>query len=317
MAPTDPFAVMETQAPELAPAAIAGAVREHYGLEGRLDPLLGERDQNFRLQCDDGRRFVVKIANPAEDPVATQFQIEALLHLESHQASHERAVHVPQIVRTLDDRTSVFIGSANERNITRIVTYLEGIPLGSMRASPLLCRRIGTSLAWLGRALRDFDHAGSAHALLWDLRHAPSLRRILRHVGDPGLRDGIARTLDEFEARVLPRFADLRSQVIHGDLNPDNLLTDTADRDRVAGVIDFGDMLKAPLVVDVAVGASYLRTSEGNPLAKIVEFLAGYHAVTPLEPAETEVLFDLIRTRLAASTCIMAWRTALRGADDP
>lgn len=317
MVQADPFAVIETQSPRLTPGAIAGTVREHYGLDARLEPLLGERDQNFRLQCDDGRRFVLKIANPAEDPQATEFQIEALLHLERYRASHENTVRVPEMLRTLDGSTSIVIESEGERHVARIVTYLEGVPLGAMPASPLLCRRLGESLAHLGRALRDFDHSGSGHALLWDLRHAPSLRKLLDHVADPALRANVAETLDEFEANALPRLADLRSQVIHGDLNPDNVLTDSGDRDRVAGVIDFGDMLKAPLVVDVAVGASYLRESDGHPLAKIVEFLAAYHSVTPLELPETDILFALIKARLAASIAIMAWRTALRGADDP
>ncbi len=84
----------------------------------------------------------------------------------------------------------------------------------------------------------------------------------------------------------------------------------------MAGVIDFGDMLKAPLVVDVAVGASYLRAMEGNPLSGIAEFLSAYHSVTPLDIAEIDILFDLIKTRLAASITILSWRATLRGADD-
>ena len=85
----------------------------------------------------------------------------------------------------------------------------------------------------------------------------------------------------------------------------------------MAGVIDFGDMLEAPLIVDVAIGASYLRALEGNPLAGIAKFLAGYHSVTPLEIPEVNMLFDLIKTRLAASVSILSWRESLRGSHDP
>jgi Ser/Thr protein kinase RdoA (MazF antagonist) len=70
------------------------------------------------------------------------------------------------------------------------------------------------------------------------------------------------------------------------------------------------------LIVDVGIGASYLRLMNGNPLAGIAEFLAGYHSVTPLEIAEIDMLFDLVRTRLAASITILSWRASMRGEDD-
>ncbi len=317
MPEADPFAVIETETPELAEKEVLQFVQDRYGMTVRLQPLLGERDQNFRMQTDDGREFVLKIANPAEDTLATEFQIEALLHLESYLASHDCPVNVPRIVRSLDGRSGVPLESAGREYLARVMTFLPGIPLGTTPASPLLCRRLGACLAHLGQALKDFDHPGSAHGLLWDMQQALELRRILDHVADMQLRQGIAGTLDDFEAYALPRFAEIRSQVIHSDLNPENVLVDADDPDRVAGIIDFGDMLKAPLIVDVAIGASYLRVLEGNPLSKIAEFLSGYHGVTPLELAEIDVLFELIKTRLAATISILSWRATLRGADDP
>lgn len=317
MTRADPFAVLETEAPELPEKEVLSIVREHYGLEARLAPLLGERDQNVLLRCEDDRRFVLKIANSAENPLTTEFQIQALLHLESYLASHDCPINVPRIFRTLDGQASFSIDSSRGRHIVRVVTFLAGKPLGTRPASPELCRRLGVYLAHLGRALRDFDHPGSELPMLWDMQQAPSLRRILGHVADRDLRRAVAATLNDFESRALPQFGAVRSQVIHGDLNPDNVLTDPEDQSGVVGVIDFGDMSMAPLIVDVAVGASYLRVSEGNPLARIAEFLAGYHSVTRLELAEVDMLFDLIKTRLAASICILCWRAMLRGADDP
>jgi Ser/Thr protein kinase RdoA (MazF antagonist) len=84
----------------------------------------------------------------------------------------------------------------------------------------------------------------------------------------------------------------------------------------VVGVIDFGDMLNAPLIVDVAIAASYLRLSEGEPLAGVAALVSGYHSVTPLEIAETDLLLDLIRARLAATIAIRHWRIAEKSPDD-
>ena len=99
---------------------------------------------------------------------------------------------------------------------------------------------------------------------------------------------------------------NLRAQVIHSDLNPDNMLVDPNDRDQVAGVIDFGDMLHAPLIADPAIGCSYLKVTDGNPLTLMSEFIAGYQGVMPLEQAEIGILFELIQARLAASISILA-----------
>ena len=317
MPKADPFAVIETEAPRLPESEILRLLQEHYGLQPRIDPLLSERDQNFRLRCDDSREFVLKIANAAEDPLATDFQVQALLHLEAYLASNECPINVPRILRTVDGSASLTVSSAGQQHVARVVSYVPGIPLGDRSASPTLCRRLGNYLAHLGRALHGFDHPGSDHGLIWDMQQALALRRIADHVADRGLQQDIARTLNDFETFALPHFNELRSQVIHSDFNPENILIDADDHSIVAGVIDFGDMLKAPLIVDVAIGASYLRTLQGNPLAGIAEFLAGYHSVTPLEIAEIDMLFDLIRTRVAATITILSWRASLRGANDP
>jgi len=313
----DPFAVIEAEPPQLDDDEVRPLVKEHYGLEVQLKALLGERDQNFHLQCDDGRQFVLKIASAAEDPLATDFQSQALLYLETYLGNNDCPINVPRILWTVDGRTQLLVTSAGKQHVVRVVTYVAGVPLASSPAAPILCRRLGSCLAHLGRALHGFEHPGSTHGLLWDMQQALELRRLIPHVAEQSLRQGIAQTLDDFEAYALPRFGDVRSQVIHSDLNPDNVLIDADDRSSVAGVIDFGDMVKAPLIVDVAIGASYLHAMEGNPLARIAEFLVGYHSVTPLAVPEIDLLFDLIKTRLAASICILSWRAARRGADDP
>ncbi len=316
MAQSDPFAVIECDVPQLDDGEVLEIVRQHYGLEVELKSLISERDQNFRLRCKDGRQFVLKIANAVEDPQATEFQIQALLHLESYLANHDCPIIVPRLLLTVENRTHLVVTSEGERHVTRVVSFVAGVPLGDATPSQLLCRRMGVYLAHLGQALKGFDHPGSNHGLLWDMQQTLQLRRILDHIDDAELRSGVAQTLDDFEAHALPQFAALRSQVIHSDLNPDNLLIEPADHDDVSGVIDFGDMLRAPLIVDVAIGASYLRATEGNPFTHIAEFLAGYHSVVRLNLAEIDLLFDLIKARLAASISILSWRASLRGADD-
>jgi Ser/Thr protein kinase RdoA (MazF antagonist) len=121
--------------------------------------------------------------------------------------------------------------------------------------------------------------------------------------------------IDDFDARVKPALPALRKQVIHADLNPDNVLT--SQDDHIAGFIDFGDMLRAPLVMEVAIACSYLRPASNDAvLAWVNPFIAAYDRVLPLQEAERELLFDLLRARLVASLSILRWRAAVRGAED-
>ena len=40
--------------------------QEFYGIDARVSPLVSERDQNFRLDAIDGKRYTLKISNAAE-----------------------------------------------------------------------------------------------------------------------------------------------------------------------------------------------------------------------------------------------------------
>jgi Ser/Thr protein kinase RdoA (MazF antagonist) len=140
---------------------------------------------------------------------------------------------------------------------------------------------------------------------------------IAQHIPDAALRRRILECVEGFLAEILPGFASLRTQVVHNDLNPENVLLDTDDTSRVSGVIDFGDMTAGPLIVDVAVAASYMRDFRGNPMSRIAAFVGAYHSITALERREIDLIRDLILVRLATTVSVLHWRIAERGPDDP
>lgn len=309
----DPLAVIAAPPPPVDVRAAVEVARRHYGLSASARELVSERDRNFRLQTEDGRSFVLKIANAAEDPAVTDFQVRALLHVTAQKTD----IAVPEIVPTRDGAHSFLLDTAAGLHVTRLVTWLDGVV---MRARPLttaLARDFGAYAARLGRALAEFRHPGADHSLLWDMRRAGRVRELTDYIRDGELRRCVSDCLDRFLGQQLPQFPALRSQVVHNDLNPENVLLAADDDTRVAGVIDFGDMVASPLIVDVAVAASYLRKFDGDPLEYVREFVAAYQAVTPLEPRELALLVDLVRVRLAMTTAILHWRLAERGPDDP
>ncbi len=313
MTPQNPQDVVASSPPAFSVQQAIDIAAEHYDLAISATELVSERDQNFRLTSDDGRKFVLKIANSAEDPVVTDFQIRALLHI---QAKADLNLDTPSVLETLAGEYSFVLESADQAHVARIISFVEGLPLGDNAPRAVCARNMGAYLARLGQALSDFSHPGADQSLLWDMKKASSLRDILHHIGDPHVRGLATRALDDFEAHVLPVFDSLRWQVIHNDLNPGNVLWTESGGSEIAGVIDFGDMLRSPLIVDVAVAAAYQRALTGNPLSLIAEFIAGYHSETPLTRAEIDVLHDLIKARLMTSVSILSWRESLRGSQD-
>ena len=74
--------------------------------------------------------------------------------------------------------------------------------------------------------------------------------------------------LDRFDS-IAPQFPDWRWQVVHNDLNPHNVLCAPDAPDRIAGVLDFGDMVRTPLVCDLAVAAAY-RIDRDDPIGSYI-----------------------------------------------
>lgn len=273
-----------------------------FGIEGSAKPLGSERDRNFQISATDGS-FALKFANPAEGPGVLSMQAAALDHL----ARVAPELPIPRNNLAADGAAVVEYEVNGETLPVRMLTYLPGETLGQGDSSPGLRRSIASTLGELGRALRGFFHPAAGRVLLWDLSHLERLRPRVADV-EPGRRDEIEHWFDRFERIVSPSLPRLRGQVIHNDFNPDNLLADPSDPNRVGGIIDFGDMTHAPLIIDLAVAIAYQLHSNDDPADVFAEMVGSYHRAITLEPAELEVLPDLVAARLVQSLVIGAWR---------
>jgi Ser/Thr protein kinase RdoA (MazF antagonist) len=296
--------VLEAKAPAFTAAEAEDIAQRVFSIAASAHPLDSERDQNFRLCSGDGPDWVLKIANPAEDPAVLDMQTEALLHI----AHVDPDLAVPHVKTTLDGSYSHTIeGPDGRRFITRVLSFLPGALLDEAAPSSTLRREVGAAAARLARALRGFFHPAARHALLWDIMQASGLRERLHYVEEPAQRREIERFLDRLDGDVLPRLRGLRAQVIHNDVSTMNTLV---DGERVTGSIDFGDLIHAPLVCDLAVPISELTLGTADPIAAAAEITAGYHAVTALSDQELRLIFDIVCARCAMGITIANWRAS-------
>jgi len=318
----DPRLAIAANTPPFAESDAAEVAATHYGLAATATELVSERDQNFHLDTKDQRQFVLKIASALEAHDVTRFQVDVLQFIARTRQRKPLPLCTPEVVETIHGERCLLLsdnGSSSDAGpfLARLVTYVPGRPIGDDAPSGSLCRSMGRALARLGDVLAEYPQSPPAQSLLWDMQQALALRHISHHIPKTQVRNDVQMALDEFERYVWPKMSGLRAQLVHSDFNPDNVLVELDNGNEVSGVIDFGDMLHAPLIADVAIAASYLRCQDGNPLERIVEFIAAYHEVTPLTRVETNVLFDMIKARLCASIAILYWRASFRDADDP
>jgi hydroxylysine kinase len=300
--------ILNTTAPVVDEAEATALVERVFAVDGRACLLTSERDRNFQITADDGRVFVLKVTNSAEESSVSNFQTSALRHIEAVAPD----LPVPKVFASVDGEYETLVRiEAGSHHIVRLLSYLPGQPLYRSAPSLTQAANLGRCLASIGFALKDFHHVAAAHDILWDLKGAARLRPYLIHIADDYRRALAEEGLSRFESTILPALADYRTQVIHNDFNPHNVLVDPDDTARVTGVLDFGDMVRTPLVNDVAVGASYQVEADPDPFERAVSFVAGYHSVFPLLPQEVDALFDLITLRQVMTVAITEWRATL------
>lgn len=283
-----------------------------------LRALSGERDLNFRVRDAHGREFVLKLSQAAGEAPQAEFEAAALEHL----ARVAPEVPTPRVVRSAADGAAVLSytpgftgrgqatrGSAGPARPARMVTYLDGTPLGERAASDALLCEIGDTLARIDLAYAGWGARVPARELAWDLRTVPRIHALIGTLPNVtrAQRELVQRAARRYEAGAAAALAKLPTQVIHNDANPYNVLV--AGDGRLAGLIDFGDLVCAPAIQELGTACAYHvpdRRKRGEPLAAAALITSAYHARRPLSEAELEILPVLIGARAILSVVISA-----------
>ena len=286
--------------PPQIPAAEAQAfLAQAWGIEASaMSPLVSERDCNFRVESPRGQ-FVLKFTNAGENPDVTAAQTAALMHLETVAPG----LPVPRVMPAL----SGGVAQRHQGHTVRLLSWLDGLPLHQAPRGPDQIRAIASAHGQMADALSSFRFAGGDQHLQWDIQHALSLRENLAAVGEG--REKVARLLDCFARHASPQLPHLRRQFGHNDLNPYNLLLDPADPGRLAGILDFGDMVRTPVACELAVGIAY-HCGSPQALENAALYLAAFTRHMPVTDAELAILPELIMARLCTTIVITSWRAA-------
>lgn len=289
------------------------ALLTHWGLTGQMTPLAGYWDLNFLIESDgkDSARYVLKIMAPEHDPALIDMQIAALIHLEKKATN----IPLPHAYPTHNDTPYIIIrDDAGHDRIAWLISALAGIDYADYRLhDKTLLAQMGQINGQLLNALKDFDHPSLTRDQEWDLMQAAWVCDHFALFDEtPDYRDTLKAITTEYQTQ-LPMLQSLPFQAIHNDLNDYNILV---DRHQISGIIDFGDMVSAPRVCDIAITATYMMLGHDRPLKALTCFIEALHKTCPLTEDELSYLYPLIKMRCVVSQISAALNRKSKPDDD-
>ncbi|NIJ37554.1 hypothetical protein FHR22_002238 [Sphingopyxis panaciterrae] len=273
-----------------------------YGSAARAEKIASELDAVFRVkEVRDGREYLLRIGDNRAG--IADLQVAVLDHI----AASAPGLPVARVHKSSAASAVIPLPSGQDgRYAAFATTFLSGKPLAALRS---LSQRneLFELLAKLDRSLDGFSHPGARRSLLWDVSRADQVALMTKAIPSAGLRNLADSALEDWRALAAPRLGALRRQVIHNDFNPSNILA--AQDGAITGIIDFGDVIDAPLICDLATAIAYQEPQHGFDTL-LATAVAAYGRDLPLLEEEIAILPILVRARAAMVVAITHWRAA-------
>ena len=276
------------------------AFAEAWGKSAGLTRLDGEFDLNFLAQVPDGTSYVVKVMRADCEEGLVDLQIKALEHL----AAQSPKLKVPQVISAKDGQH--FQRIKDQDGNARLVWVLERLA-GHCYADlaskePALIHHLGQELGRITQALKAFDHPALTRDFKWNLVQGDWIEKELDCIADANRRAILQTICSEF-SRAKPELVALPTQALHNDVNDYNVLVESfaAQKPALSGIIDLGDMCAGPKICDLAIAGAYVVLDHPDPEKALSALVAGFHDSNPLTAAEVDLIWPLLRMRLAVS----------------
>jgi 4-aminobutyrate aminotransferase-like enzyme/aminoglycoside phosphotransferase (APT) family kinase protein len=306
------MSIVKSLPPSLTEDEVRQIVKEYYGFSVTAQTLVGDISQNFYLRDDSGRGFVFKIANPEEKWEMLDCQNKAMEYLQRN----NKRINCPQPIPAGSREQIVTISDPKKNNYhARMLTYLEGEFLAEIeQPDSELLYDLGCFLGSLDKTLAAFEHPSAHRYWHWDITNTANIKDYLQHIGNPSKRRLVDYFLLQYETWVSPKLPGLRKSIIHNDANDYNVLikNNSKERLKIAGIIDFGDIVFSCTICELAVALAYVMFEKEDPLERASHVIRGYHEEYQIHELELDVLYYLICARLCMSVTISAYQQNLR-----
>ncbi len=269
-------------------------IKTYFGIEGKLTPLPGEIDLNFKLDSNDGTKFVLKISKPFEDLSYLDFQEKLFLHLNSK--------NTPRLVKGINGNYKVSFEDQNrEIRHLRLFSWISGRVWSSVNPiTDSLRLSLGQLCGGITKRLKNFSHKYSNRYFEWDVAQSLWVENHLS-LFDSEEKDLLYTFLTSFKNNQ-KEYSNLRRGVTHNDPNDNNIIvTNDLLNPQAHSLIDYGDAINTQIINDVAICCTYAIMDVCDPLEAALPIIKGYHSKYPLFEQELQFLYNLIGMRLIIS----------------
>ena len=287
-------------------------LEQQWGIKAKLNSLDGEFDLNILVKSIDNKDYVLKVMRSGCLQGFVDMQIEALNHLKVL----EPELPFPEVVTTLLGQQ--FIECKDEFGKVRLLWLIKKLPgrkyVDHGHKSLNLIRSLGELIARSDVALKSFEHKFLLRDLKWNLSEASWVEDHVNLI-EGSSRKNILKNIIKDYKKILPVLKKQPSQPIHGDVNDHNTLVNDYlnTKASISGILDLGDMCFAPRVCDVAIAGAYIVLDHEKPEVALAALIEGYNFVLPFNSHELDLIWPLLRMRLAVSVI----NSTLMSKDDP
>ncbi|MFT6659870.1 aminotransferase class III-fold pyridoxal phosphate-dependent enzyme [Maritalea sp.] len=293
------MSAFDSAPPSFTASEINQILKDHYGLAGTQTALESERDQNVAIDTGD-TKYVLKIANAAEDIAFLDLQSRAMAHLADN--------HFPYAPAQIENQNGANIFSVEKQgqhHAIRLISFINGPLLSTQVPTLETLENLGRAIGQLSASLQGFSHQAAERSdFEWNLDNVLSLKPLCADIVDQNNRKRIEALFERYEQVVAPKLTNLRNAVLYQDANDNNIIVDANNNTKIIGVFDFGDMCFGRQVNELAVCMAYALLGQKDIYSASQALVRGYASAFALTEPELDVLFDLARMRLVSSVCM-------------
>ena len=262
-----------------------------------LKLLNSERDSNFIINIGSKKKYILKISNSLES--------KDLLYLQDYILSElAKRKNINKFVpKKIHSSIKVYRDLINRKCYVRILKYIDGSMYATVKSNSLLEKSLGSLLGNLSKELQNLLKPSAFREFEWD----PSkINWILKEIKTFKLKKKqiILKNIKEHNFFVINNLNKLRYSLTHGDANNYNLVV---KKNRVVGLLDYGDMIYAPTINDLAITLSYALMNKDDIYNTLKNIITSYHKAFNITFDEIFSLMSLVKARLTI-TVVMSER---------
>lgn len=282
-----------------------------HQIKGTIRKLAAYQDLNYLVTESGGRKFILKISTDFNDLDFIRSQNRVLTGLSKEPVG----VFIPCPISAMNGELCNEINMEGQRRYARLFPFIEGVFLAESKPDVSFYFSLGEIFARIDRGMAGLEDAIlKCRTHVWDLARVLEIEDDVNLVDDASDRRAINYFLMKYREEVQPVYHKLPKGLIHGDGNDWNILISVDGGDKVAGVIDFGDMVWGARVQEVAIILAYAMMGREDFREVYSEIIHGYCSVTELSAEELSVIYYLVAARWC-QTMVMAARQERQNPD--